>query len=230
MRADPPKVTHATWQRAETRRAFVAALHEVFTRIRPDEQTIVVVHGKQRLLDVQDLSPVARWLCGELEDDAERHEERLEQFFRGERSVLASTRIVRGVDFAGDKARNIVLLKDPLPNLRARRFQVFEKKWSPNLIYAYADDIASRTLAQMVGRGLRHEKDWARLWVLDSAIYPRVARITHERAHVVEEAPPPVARTLEEVVRALPPHPPRPEPEAEKAKGRKRKGRARAPS
>lgn len=219
----PPKITHATWQKAATRKAFVDALHDVFMRIPEGEQTIVVVHGKQRLIDVQDLSPIAAWMVREMEDDAERHEARLDEFFQGNRKVLASTRIVRGVDFAGEKARNIVLLKDPLPNLRAPRFQVFEKKWSPQLIYAYADDIASRTLAQMVGRGLRHEKDWARLWVLDSAIQPRIQRITADRARVERETPPPIMRTLEKVVKALPPHPPRPEEPQQKKRARRKR-------
>ncbi|HEX2021849.1 MAG TPA: helicase C-terminal domain-containing protein, partial [Candidatus Thermoplasmatota archaeon] len=200
-RHEAPEVTHATWQKAATRQAFARALDDVFRRIPPGERTIVVVHGKQRLVDVADLSPVARWLVAEIEDDAERHEERLEQFLAGERLVLASTRIARGVDFAGERARNVVLVKDPLPNLRARRFQVFEKKWSPELVFSYADDIACRTLAQMVGRGLRHETDWVRLWTLDARVRPRLARVTDGRARVVEEDAPPVARTLEEAVR-----------------------------
>ncbi|HVM46347.1 MAG TPA: helicase C-terminal domain-containing protein, partial [Candidatus Thermoplasmatota archaeon] len=149
--------------------------------------------------------------------DVERHEQRLEQFFAGERRVMASTRIARGVDFAGDKARHIVLVKDPLPNLRSRRFQVLSKRWGDELIFAYADDIASRTLAQMVGRGLRHEQDWARVWVLDDAVYARLARVTEGRARVVEEPQPPLQRTLEEVVRGLPTHPTRPVPPPKKA-------------
>lgn len=227
VRTEPPRITHATWQDKRTRAAFVEALHDVFRRIPAGEQAIVLVHGKQRILDVAELSPVARWIVGELEDDAERHEQRLEQFFRGERKVLASTRIARGVDFAGDKARHIVLIKDPLPNLRSRRFQVLAKKWGDDLLFAYADDIASRTLAQMVGRGLRNEEDWARVWVLDSAVYARLARVTAGRAKVVEEPPPRAARTLEDIVRALPPHPPKPAPPP-KRKRRAAKGEAQA--
>ncbi|HET6403028.1 MAG TPA: helicase C-terminal domain-containing protein [Candidatus Thermoplasmatota archaeon] len=227
IRQDPPRVTHATWQDARTRKAFVDSLHDTFRRIPADEQAIVLVHGKQRLLDVAELSPVARWIAGELEDDAERHEQRLDQFFRGERKVLASTRIARGVDFAGEKARHVVIIKDPLPNLRSRRFQVLSKRWGEELLFAYADDIASRTLAQMVGRGLRHEKDWARVWVLDSAVYARLARITKGRAHVVEEEAPPVARSLEDVVRGLPPHPPKPPAPAPKAKQTKKARRGK---
>ena len=225
VRHEPPRVTHATWQEPKTRQAFVDALHDVLTRIPHDEQTIVLVHGKQRLIDVAELSPVARWLVAELEDDAERHEQRLEQFFAGERKLLASTRIARGVDFAGDKARHIVLIKDPLPNLRSRRFQVLGKRWSQELLFAYADDIANRTLAQMVGRGLRHENDWARVWVLDSAVYARLARVTHDRARVVEEPLPRAVRTLPEIVRALPPHPPRPPPAEAKKRGRAKKAK-----
>lgn len=221
VRHAAPRVTHATWQREQTRRAFVASLHDVFTRLPPAERAIVLVHGKQRLLDVAEVSPVARWLVGELEDDALRHEARLDAFLRGERSVLASTRIARGVDFAGDKARHIVLIKDPLPNLRARRFQVLEKKWGSELLYAYADDIASRTLAQMVGRGLRHPEDWVTLWVLDAQVHARLARVTQGRARVVEEDAPPARRLLDEVVRALPPHPP-PAPARKVSKDRAR--------
>ena len=224
VQQDVPRITHASWQEERTRRAFVEALHDVFRRIPHDEQAIVLVHGKQRLLDLADVSPIARWLAAELEDDAERHEQRLEQFFLGERKVLASTRIARGVDFAGEKARHIVLIKDPLPNLRSRRFQVLSKRWGDDLLFAYADDIASRTLAQMVGRGLRHEQDWVRLWVLDSAVFARLARVTHDRARVVEEPAPPHRRSLEEVVRALPPHPPRPPP----APAKRTKKRAKA--
>lgn len=223
---DPPKITHATWGQASTRKAFVDALHGVFERIPADEQAIVVVHGKQRLLDVADLSPIARWLVAELEDDAERHEARLEQFFAGERKVLASTRIARGVDFAGDKARHVVLIKDPLPNLRSRRFQVLAKRWSDELLFSYADDIASRTLAQMVGRGLRHEKDWVKLWALDAQIFHRLARVTDGRANVVEERWPAPARALADVVASLPAHPPRPPKEEPKKKGAKRRAKA----
>ena len=221
---DVPRVTFSTWQDPKTRQAFADALHDVFTRIPDDEQVIVIVHGKQRLIDIAELSPLARWMAAELEDDAERHEERLDQFFTGERKVLASTRIARGVDFAGDKARHIVLIKDPLPNLRSRRFQVLSKRWGPELLFAYADDIASRTLAQMVGRGLRHEGDWVRLWVLDSQVYPRLARVTEDRARVAMEAPPRPVRALEEVVAGLPRHPPRPAPKPPK-KGRAQRGK-----
>lgn len=230
VRHEPPKVTHGTWKEAGTRQAFVDALHDVFTRIPQDEQAILLVHGKQRILDVADLSPVARWIVAELEDDAERHEQRLEQFFAGERKVLASTRIARGVDFAGDKARHIIVIKDPLPNLRSRRFQVLGKRWSQELLFAYADDIASRTLAQMVGRGLRHENDWARLWLLDSQVYARLARVLDGRAKVVEEPLPRAARSLTEVVAGLPKHPPRPtEAELKAKKKAKRAKRAKDP-
>lgn len=223
VRYEPPKITHATWQQAATRKAFVAALHGVFERIPANEQAIVVIHGKQRLIDVAPMSPIAAWLVAEIEDDSDRHEERLEQFNNGERRVLASTRIARGVDFSGDKARHIVLLKDPLPNLRSRRFQVLAKKWSDQLLFGYADDMASRTLAQMIGRGLRHNEDWVKLWVLDAQIYARLARVTEGRARVVEEAWPRASRALDEVVRALPTHPPRPPPEEVKKKRRRAK-------
>jgi Rad3-related DNA helicase len=109
-----------------------------------------------------------------------------------------------------------VLIKDPLPNLRSRRFQVLSKKWGDELLFAYADDIASRTLAQMVGRGLRHEDDWARVWVLDDAVFSRLARVTEGRARVLRESPPPAHRSIEEVVRSLPPHPPKPVPPEKK--------------
>lgn len=231
VRHEVPKITHATWQEKGTRQAFVDALHDIVTRIPPDEQAICVVHGKQRLLDVADVSPIARWMVAELEDDAERHEQRLEQFYAGERKLLASTRIARGVDFAGDKARHIIVIKDPLPNLRSRRFQVLSKRWGPELLFSYADDIASRTLAQMVGRGLRHDKDWARLWVLDSQVYGRLARVLEGRARVVEEPAPPVVRSLAQVVAALPKHPPRPPPPAPKpAKAAKRAEGKKAPA
>jgi len=184
---DPPRITFKTWGEDETRKRFARLLEAIVARVPKSERMVTIVHGQQRLVDVADASPTAAWMVREIAEDAERHEERLKRFMEGEGHHLVSTRIARGVDFRGDLCRHILLLKDPIPNVNDRRFQVLRKKWSEPLFWAFVQDVADRQLVQMVGRGLRAGDDWARLWVLDAAILQRLDRVLANRAHVVKE-------------------------------------------
>ncbi len=183
---EAPPITFKTWQDDATKKAFARALESTMRRIPENEKLITIVFGKSRLEEIAPYSPTAAWMLKEVEADAEHHEDRLASFMdpAGPRHMV-STRIVRGVDFEGAKCRNIILLKDPIPNLSGNTFQVLRKKWPQPLFFSYASDIADRTLAQMIGRGLRAPGDWTRVWCMDAKLVPRIQRITAGKCEVV---------------------------------------------
>lgn len=185
---EPPKITFKSWAETDTRKRFARALEATVKAIPKDERAITIVHGQGRLADVADVSPTAAWMLKEIEEDALAHERRLKEFVSGTgKSHLVSTRIARGVDFRHDLCRNVILLKDPLPNINDSKFQILRKSWPEPLFWSFVQDVADRQLVQMVGRGLRAPDDWVRLWALDSAIRARLDRVLRDRCLVVED-------------------------------------------
>jgi hypothetical protein len=84
----------------------------------------------------------------------------------GKRLVLFAPSMDRGVDFAGEKARVVVVAKVPFPSLGSK--VVSERLHAPGGQVWYTVQTI-RTILQMTGRGVRGESDWAHTYILDNA-------------------------------------------------------------
>ena len=84
--------------------------------------------------------------------------------------VSWSTVTDRGVDYADDQCRSIIITKFPLPNISDIVFQVLQKTLGDNIFWTYIRDIANRDLIQQCGRAVRHKNDWCEIWSPDEQV------------------------------------------------------------
>jgi Rad3-related DNA helicase len=82
----------------------------------------------------------------------------VEEFKEGERVVLFSTRVSRGVDFPGEQCNSIVFTKYPNPNVKEPFWKILNKI-KPTHYWKFYKDKANRELYQKVYRGLRFHGD-----------------------------------------------------------------------
>lgn len=76
--------------------------------------------------------------------------------------ILFTTKCSRGVDFAGDKCRSIIITRFPYPNIN-RLFWKILKKEQPDKFMEFYVDKARRELLQKISRAVRFKGDWVNL-------------------------------------------------------------------
>jgi Rad3-related DNA helicase len=90
--------------------------------------------------------------------DEDKEGKLVEEFKEGERVVLFSTRVSRGIDFPGEQCNSIVFTKYPNPNVKEAFWKILNKI-KPTHYWKFYKDKASRELYQKVYRGLRFHGD-----------------------------------------------------------------------
>ncbi len=94
---------------------------------------------------------------------------RVDDFKSGNADVLFTTKCSRGVDFAGDKCRSIILTKYPYPNIQSLFWKILKKE-QPNKFMEFYMDKARRELVQKIARGVRFKGDHVLLLSPDSRV------------------------------------------------------------
>lgn len=134
---------------------------------------IVVKHPDERILVHTVSYELTRFLVNHLDAtgrsvhhylDASTREQALADF-RSQGGILLAPSMDRGVDFAHDDARVVIVPKVPFPNLSDR--QISTRLHAPGGQEWYNVQTV-RTLVQMTGRGVRSAQDWASTYILDS--------------------------------------------------------------
>ncbi len=105
-------------------------------------------------------------ICHSKNADGQTQDEVLDEHAGVSNSVLLSSSLWEGVDLKDDLSRFQIIAKVPYPNLAEKR--VSEKMHSFPLWY---DAQTLMKLLQGLGRSIRSEKDWAKTYVLDSAVH-----------------------------------------------------------
>lgn len=95
------------------------------------------------------------------------------EWLEGKFPALASFRTERGVDLKDDLCRSIIVAKYPLPDITESYYRSLKKRF-PTAFWSIINDIATRRLIQMVGRGLRHDGDWVTFASPDAKAYNAV--------------------------------------------------------
>ncbi|MGK0209606.1 MAG: Rad3-related DNA helicase [Patescibacteria group bacterium] len=86
----------------------------------------------------------------------------IDDFTRGGRDILFTTKCSRGVDFAGDKCRSIIMSRFPYPNISGLFWKILKREQPDKFMEFYLDK-ANRELTQKIARGVRFKGDWVEL-------------------------------------------------------------------
>ena len=100
----------------------------------------------------------------------------LEQF-KEHGGMLIAPSMDRGVDFADDLCRVVVIAKVPYPDLNDR--QVSAQMHDGRSGQMWYSMLTVRTVVQMSGRAMRHEGDRCSVWVLDGSFVTNLWRRNH---------------------------------------------------
>jgi len=84
--------------------------------------------------------------------------ERIEEFKRGNKDVLFTTKCSRGVDFPGEQCNSIIFTKYPNPNVQSIFWKVLRKTHSA-YYWDFYKDKAFREFLQKIYRGVRSKDD-----------------------------------------------------------------------
>lgn len=103
------------------------------------------------------------------DQDMDKEGKLVKEFKRGERDLLFSTRVSRGIDFPGEECNSIVFTKYPNPNVQDAFWKILNKT-QPQHYWSFYKDKARRELLQKVYRGLRYEEDEVELWSPDERV------------------------------------------------------------
>ncbi|MCK4997193.1 DEAD/DEAH box helicase family protein, partial [Candidatus Pacearchaeota archaeon] len=91
------------------------------------------------------------------------------EFTNGEEDILFTTKCSRGVDFAGDKCKSIVVTKFPYPNIQGLFWKILKKEQPDKFMEFYVDK-ARRELFQKIARGVRFKGDSVKLFSPDNRV------------------------------------------------------------
>lgn len=102
----------------------------------------------------------------ELLDLQSKGNQSIEEFLKGQRKVLFTTKCSRGVDFPGEKCNSIVITRYPYPNVQGLFWKILKEEQPEKFLEFYLDK-AKRDLVQKVARGIRFKGDSVELWSPD---------------------------------------------------------------
>ena len=121
-------------------------------------------------------------ICHSKNSDGRTQDEILDEHEGTPNSVLLSSSLWEGVDLKDELSRFQIIAKVPYPNLSEKR--VSEKMYMFPMWY---DAQTLMKLLQGLGRSIRNDKDWAKTYVLDSAVHhvlnkakPRIPKAYHD--------------------------------------------------
>jgi Rad3-related DNA helicase len=107
------------------------------------------------------------FLIEEDEEQKTKKSKHLLRYLNQPWAVLVTAGLTRGIDLPDDLCRNVIIAKVPMGYLGDRRTEAILYEVEGGKIEYAVDTI--RELEQSVYRGVRHEKDWCRIWIIDES-------------------------------------------------------------
>lgn len=105
----------------------------------------------------------------QLHEEQRQAQKIIREFHEGKKDILFTTKCSRGVDFADDKCRSIIMTRFPYPNISGLFWKILKKEQPDKFMEFYLDK-ARRELIQKVARGVRNKTDWVELLSPDSRV------------------------------------------------------------
>ncbi len=161
-----PKADMAQKNIEQARPVMVGAIEQLMDRY-PDERILVhtVSYDLAQYLYQHCRDPRGRVLTYR---SAKERNDTLLRYRENPASVVLAPSFERGVDLKDDDCRVVVIAKVPYPYLGDK--QVNARLHSPGGPEWYHLQTI-RSIVQMSGRGVRHDRDWADTYILDSQFY-----------------------------------------------------------
>lgn len=137
-------------------------------------RAVMARHPRDRILVHCHSYKVARELYGRLSSprvfmyEGGGRDQALKTYLATDAAVLLAPSLERGVDLTDDKCRVVVWAKIPFPNLGDPVVRRRTYSGGPNGRRWYAVETI-RAIVQGCGRAVRHNEDWAEIYVLDAA-------------------------------------------------------------
>ncbi|MFH1229619.1 MAG: helicase C-terminal domain-containing protein [Candidatus Aenigmatarchaeota archaeon] len=182
VKTDMKYVNHREWAKEDFKKEYYDAYRNIIKSIPKNERTLIQspslkysgVIAKEFGINVDSS-----------QSDFYGNRGVFSEWLRGDFKTLISTKCKRGVDLKDDLCRNIVIDKMPYPDKNDRKFKSIEKRF-PLMFNEIYNDIAKRSLIQMIARGLRHKDDWVRVYTPDLMVYDKIKKLNVFRIKEVD--------------------------------------------
>lgn len=153
-------------------RMSFANLNESFEKLKLVVANLLEVHKGERGIIHTGSYNISKKLIDYLEsigckrilryDDSKDKLRKLEDFSFYDDKILIGPTLLEGLDLKDDMCRFIICLKVPYPNLSDNLIQAKLK-----LFPRFYDSATCNGIIQGIGRGVRHDKDWCKTYILD---------------------------------------------------------------
>lgn len=174
------KSKQKSWNKQDFWEEYVGNIAWILQR-HPDERTLIHSISHELAMDLgRDLSELfgnriiisqsvsRRQKQNKLVNNEEfvmNKDEALEEYVKKPGKVIITASLTRGTDLFDDLCRNIIIAKNPFPNLGDRRMKSLLNDTENGQIRYMIKTV--REIIQMVWRGVRHSQDWCRIWSVD---------------------------------------------------------------
>lgn len=141
--------------------------------VKPAIRELLIRHATEKGLILTTTNKLAKEISSSFSGrclyvDASNYQVQFEKHKGGENTVMVTASFWRGIDLRDDLARFIIITKVPFPDLGDRLIQ--KRAYSGKFGHLWYVSQAVLMLIQGSGRGVRHEKDYCTVYILDGYI------------------------------------------------------------
>jgi Rad3-related DNA helicase len=179
IRSDMMYVNHRNWSNPEFKERYYDAYRGILNSIPKGDRTLIQSHS---LKYSGQMAKEFEIKVDSSQSDLYGGRGSFGEWMNGDFRTLISTKCKRGIDLKDDLCRNIVIDKMPYPDRNDRKFKSIEKRF-PSMFNEIYNDIARRSLIQLIARGLRHKDDWVRVYTPDLTAYEKIKKLGVFRIH-----------------------------------------------
>lgn len=152
--------------------------------VKPVLKELLVRHSTEKGLILTTTNKLAKEISSSFSGrclyvDAGNYQTQFEKHKAGENTVLVSASLWRGIDLRDDLARFVIITKIPFPDLGDRLIQ--KRAYSGKFGHLWYISQAVLMLIQGSGRGVRHEKDYCIVYILDGYIMELLKNKQYQR-------------------------------------------------
>jgi Rad3-related DNA helicase len=151
-------VNYQKWEKESFRKKYWQVLQEILEVA--EKPILVNVHGYKYL-------PKERIGLIPSQYEVEEYQDLAIVLFLERGGIVFATKLDRGIDLKGEKARSIVMTKYPYALRNDPILLAMAKRLGKEKFEIYYQDLADRTFVQSVGRVLRAKDDFAEFWSPD---------------------------------------------------------------
>jgi hypothetical protein len=173
MKSNMMCVNHRSWADESFRERYYESYRKILGSIPKDDRTLIQSHS---LKYSGQMAKEFNIRVDSSQSDLYGGRGAFSEWLQGGFRTLISTKCKRGIDLRDELCRNIIIDKMPYPDRNDRKFKSIERRF-PSMFNEIYNDIAKRSLIQLIARGLRHKDDWVRVYTPDLTAYENIKKL-----------------------------------------------------